>query len=183
VSINRRTAIRQLAFISAGAALLPSCFHEKTGNGISLGHFKTDASQQELLEELTTSLIPTTDTPGAKEVSAHLFVWKMLDDCATPDDQGKFLKGMQQFDAAAKTTGGRPFVRLDTAGREALLAAIEAKKIPDADLNFFYSTTKRLTILAYSSSQYFLTKVQVYELVPGRWHGCVPAKSPGRQAS
>jgi hypothetical protein len=183
VSINRRTAIRQLAFISVGAALLPACLQDQTGKGIPLNHFKVDASQQELLEALTTSLIPTTDTPGAKEVSASLFVWKMLDDCANPDDRSKFLKGMQQFDAAAKASGGRGFVHLDTAGRETLLASIEAKKLPDADLNFFYSTAKRLTILAYSSSQYFLTKVQVYELVPGRWHGCVPVNAPGRLAS
>ena len=182
MSINRRTAIRHLAFISAGAALLPSCFHEQTGERLSLNHFKVDAHQQKVLEELTITLIPTTDTPGAKEVSAHRFVWKMLDDCATPDDQSKFLKGMQQFDAAAKTSGGQSFVRLDPAGRATLLSAIESKKMPDADLNFFYTTTKRLTILAYSSSQYFLTKVQVYELVPGRWHGCVPVKVRGSQA-
>jgi len=64
-----------------------------------------------------------------------------------------------------------------------LLSAIEAKKLPDEELNFFYTTTKRLTILAYSSSQYFLTKVQVYELVPGRWSGCVPVKMQSRKAS
>jgi hypothetical protein len=183
VSINRRTAIRHLALVSAGAALLPSCFHEQTGKGLSLSHFKVDGDQQRLLEELTATLIPTTDTPGAKEVSADLFVWKMLDDCATANDRSKFMKGMQQFDAAARTAGGGSFARLDPAGREALLSAIEAKKMSDADLDFFYSTTKKLTILAYSSSQYFLTKVQVYELVPGRWHGCVPVKNQSRQAS
>ena len=183
MSINRRTAIRQLALISAGAALLPACFHEQTGKPIPLNHFKVSEDQQQLLETLTATLIPTTDTPGAKEVSADRFIWKMLDDCATADDRSKFLNGLQQFDTAAKTSGGKSFVRLDPAGRESLLAAIEAKKLPDEELNFFYSTTKRLTILAYSSSQYFLTKVQVYELVPGRWHGCVPVKTQSKQAS
>lgn len=175
MSINRRTAIRQLAILSAGATLVPSCFQQPSGKGISLNHFKVTGDQQQLLGELTTTLIPTTDTPGAKEVSADRFVWKMLDDCATDADRSKFLNGLLQFDAAAKTSGGRSFIRLDPSGREALLSAIEAKKMPDTDLNFFYSTTKRLTILAYSSSRYFLTKVQVYELVPGRWRGCVPS--------
>jgi len=183
VSINRRTAIRQLALISAGAALLPSCFHEQTGKDISFGHFKVSDDEQQLLEKLTTTLIPTTDTPGAKEVSADRFVWKMLDDCATSDDRSKFLNGLQQFDAAAKARGGKPFAQLEPGGCEALLSAIEAKKLQDEELNFFYSTTKRLTILAYSSSQYFLTKVQVYELVPGRWQGCVPVKMQSRKAS
>ncbi|HEY4335382.1 MAG TPA: gluconate 2-dehydrogenase subunit 3 family protein [Puia sp.] len=183
MSINRRTAIRQLAFISAGAALLPSCFHEQTDEGVSFNHFKVNDDEQQLLEKLTATLIPTSDTPGAKEVSADRFVWKMLDDCATADDRSKFLNGLQQFDAAAKARGGKSFVKLEPAGREALLSAIEAKKLPDEELNFFYTTTKRLTILAYSSSQYFLTKVQVYELVPGRWSGCVPVKMQSRKAS
>jgi len=183
ISIDRRTAIRQLAIISAGVTLLPSCFHEQSGKGISFNHFKVTGDQQQLLGMLTATLIPTTDTPGAKEVSADRFVWKMLDDCATDADRSKFLNGLQQFDAAAKTSGGQSFVKLDPAGREALLSAIEEKKMPGDELVFFYSTTKRLTILAYSSSQYFLTKVQVYELVPGRWHGCVPVKTKSRQAS
>jgi hypothetical protein len=183
VSINRRTAIRQLALISAGAALLPSCLHEPPGKDLSFKNFKVDSDQQNLLDQLTSTLIPTTETPGAKEVGASLFVWKMLDDCATADDRTKFWRGMQQFDAAAKTSRGRSFVRLESAGRESLLSAIESKKLTDADLNFFYSTTKRLTILAYSSSQYFLTKVQVYQLVPGRWHGCVPVKTQGQKTS
>ena len=163
--------------ISVGAALLPSCLQEPAGKGISFRHFKITDDQQQLLATLTATLIPTTDTPGAKEVSADGFLWKMLDDCASAGDRSKYFNGLQQFEAAAKTPGGKSFVQQDPASREALLAAIEAKKGSDEELNFFYSTTKRLTILAYSSSQYFLTKVQVYELVPGRWHGCVPAKT------
>jgi hypothetical protein len=38
----------------------------------------------------------------------------------------------------------------------------------------FFNTTKGLTIQSYIASEYFLTKVQVYELIPGRYHGCVP---------
>lgn len=181
--MRRRTAIRQLAFLSAGVTLLPSCFHDQTGKGIQLRNFTVDGDQEQLLEALTATLIPTTDTPGAKELSAHLFVLKMLDDCSSADDRAKFLKGMQQFDSAARSASGKSFALSDPAQRESLLTAIETKKMPDDDLHFFYSTTKKLTILAYSSSQYFLTKVQVYELVPSRWHGCVPVKAQLKSAS
>ena len=152
---------------------MPSCFHEQNDN----------EDQLRLLEELTATIIPTTDTPGAKEVAAQVFVAKMLNDCATAGDRLKYQKGQKAFDAAAIKMAGKSFLQCTPAQRESLLAAIEGKKMPDADLNFFYFTTKRLTILAYSSSQYYLTKVQVYELVPGRWHGCVPAKAQGGQAS
>ena len=166
--------MKQLALLSTGALLLPSCMGDHSSTPILLHNYKLDDHQEQLVETLTATIIPSGATPGAKEVSAHLFTLKMLDDCYTKEDRDKYLKGMQLFDAAARTGSGHSFVKSSPAQRERLLASIEGKKLTDKDLNFFYSTTKRMTILAYSSSQYYLTKVQVYELVPGRWHGCFP---------
>lgn len=166
--------MKQLALLSAGALLLPSCMEDHSKAAILLHNYKIDNDQEQLLEALTATIIPDGATPGASAVSAHLFALKMLDDCYSKEDRSTYLKGMRQFETAAHTNSGHSFVKSSLAQREALLASIEDKKLTDKDLNFFYSTTKRLTILAYSSSQYYLTKVQVYELVPGRWHGCFP---------
>lgn len=166
--------MKQLALLSTGALLLPSCMGDHSSTPILLHNYKLDDHQEQLVETLTATIIPSGATPGAKEVSAHLFTLKMLDDCYTKEDRDKYLKGMQLFDAAARAGSGHSFVKSSPAQRESLLASIEGKKLTDKDLNFFYSTTKRMTILAYSSSQYYLTKIQVYELVPGRWHGCFP---------
>jgi hypothetical protein len=174
MTINRRTAIRRLAILSAGAALLPSCLHPHAKPPVSLKNFTVTVDQEKLLEELTATLIPTDTTPGARDVSAHLFTLMMLDDCSPKTDQEKFMKGLTAFDEVAKATTGKYFMEASPAQRESLLSAIENKRLPGEELNFFYSTTKKLTILAYSSSQFFLTKVQVYEMVPGRFHGCVP---------
>ncbi|HTI10164.1 MAG TPA: gluconate 2-dehydrogenase subunit 3 family protein [Puia sp.] len=174
MSISRRTAIRQLAIVSAGAAFLPSCLHPHAKPSVSLKYFTVTGDQEKLLEELTATLIPTDSTPGARDVSAHLFTLRMVDDCSPKTDQEKFMKGLTAFDEASKTASGKLFAEASPAQREALLLAIESKKLPGEELNFFYSTAKKLTVLAYSSSQFFLTKVKVYELVPGRFHGCVP---------
>jgi hypothetical protein len=163
--------------VSAGAALLPACLHPRAKSSLLLKNFTVDGDQEKLLEELTATLIPTDDTPGAREVSAHLFTLKMLDDCSPKKDREKFMKGLSAFDEASRSASGRSFVDATPAQRESLLSAIENKKLPGDDLNYFYSTTKKLTILAYSSSQFYLTKVQVYELVPGRFHGCVKSAS------
>ena len=168
--------MKQLALLSTGALLLPSCMEDHSKAPVGLHNYKIDDRQEQLLETLTATIIPSGPTPGASDVSAHLFTLKMLDDCYSKDDRDKYLKGMQQFDAAARAASGRSFVKSSPAERERLLASIEGKKLSDAALNFFYSTTKRMTILAYSSSQYYLTRIQVYELVPGRWHGCTPVK-------
>ena len=173
MSVNRRTAIRQLAILSAGAALLPSCLHPHAKPSVSLKNFTVNGDQEKLLEELAATLIPTDTTPGARDVSAHLFTLRMVDECSPKTDQEKFMKGLAAFDEASKKASGKSFAEASSAQREALLTGIENKKVPGEELNFFYATTKKLTILAYSSSQFFLTKVQVYELVPGRFHGCV----------
>jgi hypothetical protein len=183
MSISRRTAIRQLTILSAGAALLPSCLHPHAKPSVSLKNFTVTGDQEKLLEELAATLIPTDTTPGARDVSAHLFVLGMVDDCSPKTDREKFMKGLAAFDEASKTASGKSFAEASPSQREALLTGIESKKLPGEELNFFYSITKKLTILAYSSSQFFLTKVQVYELVPGRWHGCVPVASQLKKAS
>jgi len=177
MNINRRTALRQIVIVSAGAALLPACLHPRAKSSLLLKNFTVDGDQEKLLEELTATLIPTDDMPGAREVSAHLFTLKMLDDCSPKKDQEKFMKGLSAFDEASRSATGRSFIDATPTQRASLLSAIENKKLPGEELHYFYSTTKKLTILAYSSSQFYLTKVQVYELVPGRFHGCVKSAS------
>ncbi len=166
--------MKRLALLSTGAFLLPSCMEDASNPPIPLHNFKIDDQQEQLLQTLTAVIIPDGATPGSSAVSAHLFALKMLDDCYSKEDRDKYLKGLQLFDAAARSSSGHSFVQSSPGQRAALLSSIENKKLTDKDLTFFYAATKRMTILAYSSSQYYLTKVQVYELVPGRFHGCFP---------
>ena len=133
-----------------------------------------DADQEKLLAELAETIIPATTTPGAKDISAHLFALKMLDDCYKPEDQQKFVTGMAQFEKICKTKNERSFVDCTAQQRAFLLTDIESKKDQDDELSFFYATIKKLTIQAYTTSKFYLTNVRVYELVPGRFHGCVP---------
>ena len=95
--------MKQLALLSTGALLLPSCMEDHSKAPILLHNYKIDNDQELLLETLTAAIIPSGTTPGAKEVSAHLFTLKMLDDCYSKEDRDKYLKGMQQFDTAART--------------------------------------------------------------------------------
>jgi Gluconate 2-dehydrogenase subunit 3 len=183
MTINRRNAIRQLALLSAGAALLPSCLGNHSKPDLVLRNFTVNGDRQQTLDTLTATLIPTTDTPGARETGASLFILKMLDDCSSKKEQDSFFKGMRQLDEVTRKAVGKTFLEASGPQRESVLTAIGDRKIPGDDLAFFYSTVRKLTILSYSSSAYFLTKVQVYELVPGRWHGCIPVKQTLGSAS
>ena len=183
MKINRRAALRQLAIFSAGATLLPSCLGSHSKPDWVLRNFTVTGDQQETLDRLATTLIPASGTPGAAETGAMAFICKMADDCMSGKDQQTFFKGLEQLDIACRSTSGKRFADAGTAQREALLTSIGDKKVPGKELAFFYKTARRLAIQSYTTSPYFLTKVQVYELVPGRWHGCVPVTEHAASAS
>ncbi len=164
--MNRRSAIRCYASISAGMLLLPSCLINNK-----------PAGKETLIAELAETIIPATDTPGAKDLAAHLFVLKMVNDCASKEEQQKFFKGMEAFTAACTKTAGKPFVDCTPEQRTAFLQQLETAKDKNTDQHNFYYTTKYLTIEAYTTSKFFLTKVNVYKLVPGHFNGCVPVKT------
>lgn len=175
MAVNRRSAIKQLLYVSAGMALLPACLQNTSRASLALKNISVDGDQEKMLAELVETIIPATTTPGAKELSAHLFTLIMIDDCYKKEQQQRWLNGMKAFEQAGKKLNGQRFLESTAPQRAALLTSLEATK-DDSDAAFFYRATKRLTIQAYTTSKYFLTKVNIYELVPARFHGCVPMK-------
>jgi hypothetical protein len=161
--ISRRIALRHTFIIASGAIFLPACLNHQP---------KEDNTAT--LEALADTLIPADTTQGAKATGAHLFAQKMVHDCYPEKQQQSYARGLQAFEAQAQKQYGRSFVDCDRSQRNAFVAALD-KTTPDQDdLAFFYHENKRLLIQGFLGSQYFLTKIEVYELVPGRWHGCVP---------
>jgi hypothetical protein len=177
MTITRRSALKQFLFVSAGMALIPSCIQDKSKPAVTLKNFSISADQESLLAELTETIIPKTSSPGAKDISAHRFALKMMDDCHSKEDQEKFLSDLVAFEQQAEKISGKSFSKQSAAERKAVLEEMEKNMDSKEDAIGFYRTVKRLTIQAYSSSEFFLTKVQVYELIPGRYHGCVPVKA------
>ncbi|HEX4849310.1 MAG TPA: gluconate 2-dehydrogenase subunit 3 family protein [Puia sp.] len=175
--MNRRALLKNFILFSAGSLVLPACLHEKTKSSILLKNLKISSDDEKLMAELSETIIPKTEIPGARDISSHLFVLMMVDDCSGKNDQDKFMKGLEQFDSFAKKKFGKSFVELNLSERNAWLSEVEAKKEMPEELLAFYSLTKKLTIQSFLSSKYYLTNVQVYELVPSRFHGCVPVKS------
>ena len=172
-SIDRRRAIRTLLYIAGGTLVLPACFRESGKASIDVTNLSISEADEQLLEELTETLIPATDTPGGKELLLHLFVLKMVDDCHSPEEQEKFTNGLSAFSTWSKQELGTEFVTADAGSRTALLSKIG--KSADEDLKQFFSITKRRAIQGYLNSQYVMTNLIKYELVPGRYNGYAPA--------
>ncbi len=175
--MNRRTAIRNVVWISAGAALLPSCFGDSKAS-VPLKNISVTASQEEMLAALSETILPSTPAfIGSKDLKAQLFMLTMVDDCVKPEDQQKFIQGMEQFDKTCKEKQSESFAKCSPEKRHAFLTQVEKKDgIPEETL-FFYGMAKRYTVQCFTSSQKYMTDIRKYKIVPGsRFRGCVPVK-------
>jgi hypothetical protein len=176
--MNRRSAIRNVVIISAGAGLLPACVQESKSS-IPLKNISVSASYQDMLAELAESIIPKTKNfIGAKELKAHEFVLTMIDDCASPEDQKKFTDGLKAFDKLSHDKYGQLFTSYNLKQKQALLTDIENKKDIPEDALKFYGTVKRYTVQSFTSSKEYMMDIGKYKMVPGPvFKGCVSAKN------
>jgi hypothetical protein len=183
--MQRRTAVKQLIVMTTGALLIPSCVREAKKVSIALDHLKLNADHESLVASITETLLPTSDTPGAKELKLHEFVLRMVDDCYSPDQQKEFQQGLQDFDKYAADTAGDSFTDMNEESRLKFLQGLEKKKGDEQSLQddekaivAFYRRTKGLAIRGYMSSEPVMTKLLYYKMIPGRFNGCVEIKDP-----
>jgi hypothetical protein len=176
--MKRRTAIRNAVLVSAGAAFLYACENKAT---IALKHIPLTGAEEDLLTELTETIIPKTEFPGAKDLKTADFIFMMADDCLSPDDQAKFSAGMKAFDNVCKSKMGSRFVKLSKEKRYEYLGMIETDKEGKEvgqDVRSFYRSVKRGTLDNFTSSQEFLAQVRnVTTLIPPRFVACAPVNS------
>jgi Gluconate 2-dehydrogenase subunit 3 len=174
---NRRVAIQQLVLIWAGVAFLPACLHNERTVSIPLKKIQIDPDDETMLAGLSETILPKTNTPGARDLSAHLFALKMVDDCFTKQNQEKFISGMKDFEAFVQKTTGRSFTENGDSERRAIVAELDRKKTDEDGISFFYNSTKKLTIQAYTTCEYYLTKIRGYKMIPGKFQGCIPLQT------
>jgi hypothetical protein len=156
---------------AVGLMSLPAWASGWTKSTVAAGSPAFTSGQEALLAEIVETIIPATDTPGAKELGVHQFVQKMVADCFEKKVQEGFTTGLNNVEEIAKKNGATSFVALDKAGRTELLKGLEAGGDPGKE---FYGLVKGLTIRGYMTSEYVMTNLTGYEMIPGRYHGCVP---------
>lgn len=172
--MNRRTAIRNVVIISAGAGLLPSCVNDDKST-IALKNISLTHSQEKMLSALTETIIPQTNNfIGAKDLKSHEFVLTMVDDCLSPEEQKQFQDGLKAFDKLSHDKYGQLFTSYTPEQKKSLLTALESKKDIPEDALKFYQTVKRYTVQSFTSSKEYMTNIRKYKMVPGpNFKGCV----------
>jgi len=187
--MDRREALKRAAWVMGTAisaptimAVLKGCAAKPTLDWKPV--FFTE-EQAGLVSQLAETIIPKTDTPGAKEAGVPSFIDLVVKDCYKKEDQEKFVAGLKAFDEQAKSEAGDLFLDLDAAKQTEFInkvykQAAEAAKTaePTADRPFIL-TMRELTLTGFFTSEPGATQVLQYEAVPGAYHGCLPLAEAG----
>ncbi|QCR21312.1 gluconate 2-dehydrogenase subunit 3 family protein [Pontibacter sp. SGAir0037] len=172
--MRRRSVVKSLLFFTGGVMILPSCITEERKASVLLNNLSVSEDQEKLLAEVAETIIPQTDTPGAKQMGLHLFVLKMLDDCQEEKEQKAFMNGLKQFEELTQKQFGASFTACNPKQRQEILTKLEARNAPE-DVLAFYKIMKDQTIKGYLNSKVVMTELRVYELIPARYNGYFPA--------
>ncbi len=171
--MERRIALEQLALVTGSLIALPAWANAWTRTSLPVGKALLTDSQSDLLTRLIDTLIPASDTPGAKDLAVPDFVQRMVADCYEPAIQQNVKDGLAAVDALAQERFNQSFSACDANQRMDVLKAMEQS--PEKPRKDVYALIKNLTIQGYTTSEYVMTKFLNYTMIPGHFYGCVPA--------
>jgi hypothetical protein len=191
--MERRELLKLIAVLTGGVVIgsevfLTGCTSgPKTEAGFS-------AANISMLDEVGETIIPTTNTPGAKATKIGEFMRIIVTDCYTESEQEAFTKGLKQLEEASEKTYDRSFVSITPEERHKLLLTLEAeardfnKKRDDDDKlkreqaksdkkkfvgspSHYYTMMKQLTLWGYFSSEIGAKQALRYLPIPGKYDG------------
>ena len=186
--MNRRIALERVALILGGTVIGGSIFLQgcKTSDKENPSVSLLGKDQIAFLDEVAETIMPTTNTPGAKAAMVGSFMNIMVTDCYEEKDQKIFMDGLGKLDEASKKMNGKSFMDSSATERTTLLKDLNkqlkaydtAKK--DTDPAHYFGLIKQLTLLGYFTSEIGATQALRYVAIPGKYEGCVPYKKGDR---
>ena len=183
--MDRRELLKMVALLTGGAVIggevfLSGCKNTDTTPAVGNGAFTKDDIS--FLDEVAETILPKTNTPGAKDAAVGTFMTVMVNDCYTEPDQKIFHDGMKKLDDASNKLNNAGFLKSTPEQRHTLLVNLDKeakdyqKSKKQEDPNHYFSMIKQLTLMGYFTSKPGATEALRYVAVPGRYDGCIPYK-------
>lgn len=136
-------------------------------------------AQAQVLEVVVELIIPTTDTPGAREARVARFIDRAMGNFYDPVQVMTMRDGLDRMQADAQAAYGAAFISLGAGRQTELLTRYdaEAARLP---LSHFFALIRQATTVGFFTSETGATKTLRYDPFPGEYRGCVPLKEIGR---
>jgi hypothetical protein len=181
--MNRRELLQRTSLIIGGSLLGADSLLANNINwdaldddmlaGKGIGIFTK--AQIRLLNEVADTIIPTTDTPGAKAAKAGQFIAIIVSDCYDAEHQKRFMDGLIKFDADAKSRYGKTFLKCSPSLRHDHLTELDSeqkafyKTKKKGDHDHYFRVIKDLVLWAYFTSEIGATQALRFVEYPGRY--------------
>lgn len=191
-NMERRDAIKYTAlFMGAGmsastiAAIMSGCTAD-TSDGWTPA-FLTLA-EAEFIDELGETIMPKTETPGAKDARVVRFIDAVRPLRFSAEDNTQFKSNLQQFMDQSASDLGKEFVKVSpekrlewvTAKDKAAYEFREANKdLPDNERPF-YLVLKEHIAGGFFNSEIVAKEFFAFDPNPGRYDACIPYAQIGR---
>lgn len=171
--MKRRKAIGGiLAFAGIGVASV-------TGVKFFYGNSEANRGQiqnyETLISELVDVIIPTTDTPGAKEAKVHEYVIDFMESCSSNKEYNNFFNGLNDLEETCLSDYGANFKGCTMSQKIEVLEALDSNSDSNSLLakidnkirgRSFFNILKTLTIEGYCTSELGATELLAYVPVP-----------------
>lgn len=178
--MERRQVLKELAILTGGIFLVPSCDFSKEDILKAYKNLKITESDKQLLDKICGVIIPSGSVvKGADDLAVVDFVLVMTNDCYEEKTQHTFLHGLRSIEAISKELTGKKLSNQSQDESVDFIQSVIGGKVKGADeqgmrdLTYFLNTTKVLTIEGFMTSEYVMTEIMPYELVPGSFKGKV----------
>lgn len=180
--MNRRAAIKSVfayALLIVGAA--------SSYELIRLNRqpdFKYLASKKSLIAALAETIIPKTDTPGAKDAAVEDYILHAALNIIPIREVNTFIDGLQALEQTCKVKYNCRFENCSNEQRrEILIKFRDDRPYPDRKLfkkidrklrgNTFFETLKQLTVVGYCTSEKGATQAMAYDYIPENYSSCI----------
>jgi hypothetical protein len=179
--MKRKTAIQSiLALVTLGVSGVTYEFF-KQGEPLQLNQLLL---KKQLIAELAETIIPRTDTPGAKDCKVEDYITKMIMENTDARGQKSFLIGLNDVEDYADSNYQQSFIKCNLAQRNDVLKHFEDKATYSITIlnrvrrkllgtAFFYQL-RDLTAEGYATSFLGATKGMAYDYIPGAYQACIP---------
>lgn len=177
--MNRREAIRRVAWLMGGAVIGGSLFLEGCSRATAPPSVEAlfHPDQIDFLGDVANAILPPTETPGAKEAGVGSFIPVMIKDCYTEAEQNAFTSGLVQIDQKAEALHAHKFQALTLDQQVGVVHVLDQeaktyqKEKSGEDPNHFFHLFKQITLLGFFTSEIGATQALRYVQVPGRYDG------------
>lgn len=183
---TRREAIRKASQLLGGmtlvgqAAMLAGCDEPQrtaADEDTEKVHGLFSDADVELLTEIAETILPATETPGAKAAGVGPFIALMVADCYSPAEQATFRDGLATIDQVCRERYGKDFVALSPEERLAVVEDLDREQFDamqsgSGESRHYFRMLKELTVLGYFTSEVAYTQVLDYAETPGRYEPC-----------